>query len=133
MQLGAFFDKYKKEIIITSSLLLISVISLIVISLAMPIGASVEVCEDGKLTAVYSLEADGEYSLLGGANILVIENGYAYIKEADCPDLTCVRTGKISKVGETIICLPHKLSVTVTGEAEEGPEIIPGAPSGGVS
>ena len=33
--------------------------------------------------------------------------------EADCPDRLCVRRGPVRYAGETIICLPHKLVVTV--------------------
>ena len=34
--------------------------------------------------------------------------------DADCNDLVCVRSfGAISKPGETILCLPHKLIVEV--------------------
>ena len=128
MQLVAFFYRYKKEVIITSLLLLLSVISLIIIRAAMPAGKEVEIRVDGEVAAVYPLSENGEYSLLSGANILVIEDGAAYMKHADCPDRVCVITGKISLVGETIVCLPNRLSVTVVGDGADGPEIVPGAP-----
>ena len=50
-----------------------------------------------------------------GYNVLVIENGNAYISDANCGDHTCIRTGAISLEGEQIICLPHKLVVEITG------------------
>ena len=37
------------------------------------------------------------------------------MKDADCPDRLCVKQGSISKNGESIVCLPHKVIVTVTG------------------
>ena len=96
----------------------------------------VEVRVDGTVYTTLPLDTPATLKIPGingVTNTLVIADGRASMTHAACPDGLCVRTGKISKVGETIICLPHKLSVTVTGEAEEGPEIIPGAPSGGVS
>ena len=36
--------------------------------------------------------------------------------EADCPDLICVHHKPISRQGESIVCLPHKVIVEVTGE-----------------
>ena len=36
--------------------------------------------------------------------------------DANCPDKLCVKQGKISKDGETITCLPNKVTVTVYGE-----------------
>ncbi len=49
----------------------------------------------------------------GGRNILVISSGEAYIQDADCPDRLCVKQGKISRTGQTLTCLPHKLLVTI--------------------
>ena len=48
-------------------------------------------------------------------NTLVIENGTAQVIEASCPDQICVRQGAIQYEGESIVCLPHKLVVTVEG------------------
>lgn len=42
-------------------------------------------------------------------NTLIIENGTAYMKEAACKRGVCVHTGRISKKGESIICLPNKV------------------------
>ena len=79
-------------------------------------GASVVVEINGERVAEYSLADDGEFSLNGGTNILVIKNGEAYLTYADCPDLVCVHTGKIKYVGQSIVCLPNRLSVTVVGD-----------------
>ena len=65
---------------------------------------------------VYPLSRDGEFSLSGGSNILVIEDGEAFMKSADCPDKTCVHSHPISKVGETIVCLPNRVFVSVIGD-----------------
>jgi len=48
-----------------------------------------------------------------GKNVLVIENGEASIKSATCPDKICVSHRKISKSGETIVCLPNKVVVEI--------------------
>ncbi len=78
-------------------------------------GAGVVVRVDGRETARYSLERDGVYELNGGTNILVIENGEAWLREANCPDKLCVKQGKIRISGQVITCLPNKLTVTVYG------------------
>lgn len=51
-------------------------------------------------------------------NIVTIKNGTVQISEADCPDKICVNHSSISRVGETIICLPHKLSIMITGNSD---------------
>ena len=40
------------------------------------------------------------------------------MEEADCPDLLCVHQKAISKEGESIICLPNKVVVTIRGGEE---------------
>lgn len=64
----------------------------------------------------YSLKKNGVYELNGGTNILVIENGFAYLSDANCPDKLCVKQGKIHYSGQCITCLPNRLTVTVYGQ-----------------
>ncbi len=79
------------------------------------VGGYVIVRVDGRETGRYSLASDGSYSLNGGTNILVIQNGEAYLSDADCPDKLCVKQGRVRYAGQCITCLPNKLTVTVYG------------------
>lgn len=58
-----------------------------------------------------------------GTNVLVIEEGQAYIRDADCPDRCCVRQGRISRWGESLICLPHRVVVEVEGGDGQDPSV----------
>ena len=80
-------------------------------------GAVAVVTVDGAEVARYPLDVPCEVVLHGtdGENVLVIEDGAAFIREADCPDKVCVRTGKIRYRGETIVCLPHRLMIRIQG------------------
>ena len=49
----------------------------------------------------------------------MIRDGKADVTEADCPDKLCVLQGKISRSGQTIICLPNKTMVTIKGGKSE--------------
>lgn len=98
--------------------MLIAVALFLVVELTKEEGARVIIKVDGQQVAEYSLSKNGKYDLNGGTNILVIENGKAYLCDANCPDKLCVHQGKISRTGETITCLPNKLTVTVYGAAE---------------
>ena len=117
-------SKTRYDIILIASLLLAALVSMGALLLLRREGKSVRVEENGKTVAVYSLSHDGEYSLNGGTNILVIENGTAYIREADCPDKTCVRAGRLTHVGESAVCLPNRVSVTVIGEDADGVDLV---------
>lgn len=81
-------------------------------------GNRVIVQQDGEEIMELSLSNNGTYLIEDGEfmNELVIEDGVAYMKSANCKDLVCVHHSAISKVNETITCLPHKLIVYVAGE-----------------
>lgn len=68
---------------------------------------------NGEETGRYPLHVNGRYELNGGSNILIIENGSAYLEDADCPDKLCVRQGKVKLDGQCITCLPNRLTVTI--------------------
>lgn len=112
----------KRDFILIGAILAVILIAFGVIALVKKDGDHVIVRVDGQEVAKYSLSEDGEYELNGGTNILRIENGEAYLVSANCPDKLCVNQGKIDKSGETITCLPNKLTVTVysseNGEVE---------------
>ena len=117
-------NKYRLDIILIAILLLASVALLLTMTLLREEGATVVVEIDGTVVATYSLNQNGEHSLNGGTNVLVIENGKAYLNYSNCPDHTCEKTGKIQYVGQTIVCLPNLLTITIKGEAEGGVDFV---------
>ena len=116
--------RLRYDLILIGALLVISIGVLLVTTLTRREGGYVEVEQSGRVIATYSLAIDGEYSLNGGTNILVIEGGVAYLKDANCPDKTCVKTGKIHYVGQSIICLPNEISITVRGDTDDGVDFV---------
>ncbi len=75
-------------------------------------GESVLIYVDNKLYKTVSLSDTCEIDI--GTNTVVIENGYAYMKDATCPDKICIHTGKINDNSKDIVCLPNKVMVKVT-------------------
>jgi hypothetical protein len=108
----------KRDMILIASILAIALVLLLVVQLTREEGAYVLVRVDGQETGRFSLSEDGTYELNGGTNILRIENGVAYLTDANCPDQLCVHQGKISMTGQVITCLPNKLTVSVYGTEE---------------
>ena len=82
-------------------------------------GAEVIVEQNGRETARYALAEDRTVRIEeeGGYNTLVILSGEVWLSEADCPNLLCVKTGKIRYAGQSIVCMPHKLAVRIAGGA----------------
>ncbi|MDR1017578.1 MAG: NusG domain II-containing protein [Lachnospiraceae bacterium] len=67
----------------------------------------------GKVVKTYDLAKDGTYKIKDGENVIQIKDKKVKMIEATCPDKICVHHKAISKDGESIICLPHKLVVEI--------------------
>lgn len=85
----------------------------------------------GEVVAEYPLSEDGEtiietfYPAENQYNIIEVSNNQARIKEDNSPDQIGVRTGWISRPGQTAICLPHGLILEITGKMTEDELILP--------
>ena len=95
------------------AVILFFLIALLVTSLLKEEGDTVLIYQNSELIYSFPLSKTEEI-VVGGTNTVVIEEGYVYMKEADCPDKTCVHTGKIKDNSHDIICIPNKVRVTVT-------------------
>lgn len=84
-------------------------------------GSYVFVEIDGSVVKALPLDEDTQYVIEteNGTNTLVIKDGEAMVTKADCPDGICVDHMPISRNGESIICLPHKVVITVDSEPSE--------------
>lgn len=49
-----------------------------------------------------------------GKNVIIIKDGQVFMETGNCPDKTCVKQGKVMKTGQSIVCLPHRLTVTIS-------------------
>ncbi len=118
----------RNDIILISVIAIISVALLLVWKLVYLNGqdtngdACVKVTVDGKVYGTYPLSKDDtiEIKNVDGdvTNTLVIKDGVADVTAADCPDHLCVKQKAISKEGESIICLPNKVVVTVKSDTK---------------
>lgn len=112
----------RKDLIVIGALLLSGLLLMVGVLLFSRDGRTVEVRVDGAVKYRYSLSENRRVTLKGannGSNVLVIQSGEAWIEEADCPDGLCIKTGRISKEGQSIICLPHKLVAEITSKNAE--------------
>ena len=75
-----------------------------------------EVSVNGEVVAELDLNQDTSLTVSGwngGSNTIVVQNGAISVTEATCPDHVCIHTGEISRTGETIVCLPNRLIITI--------------------
>ena len=88
-------------------------------------GKYVQVESNGNVIDTLKLDEDiqKEYAFGDETNTLKIENGKATVTSANCPDGICVNHKAIYRKGESIICLPHKLVITIIGDSPTDDEI----------
>lgn len=58
-----------------------------------------------------------------GENTIRVENGRICIIDADCPDQVCVDFGWLSDSATPIVCLPHRLVISISESAESASAI----------
>lgn len=108
----------KKADVILAVVILIASFAFIGVS-AFAGGKGEEVCitVDGEQYASYPLDEDRTETVATayGVNTVVISGGSVSVTDADCPDKYCVSHIEISREGETIVCLPHRLTVEIRG------------------
>ena len=108
---------HRNDIVLVAVLLLLGGALALFLWLTRQAGGTVAVQIDGETVMELPLGEDIQIVLGEGAhsNTLVIRDGKAQVAEASCPDRICVRQGAVQYAGESIVCLPHKLVVTVEG------------------
>lgn len=112
--------KGRRDLILISACVLLAVFLLAAQRLLQKSGNWAVVRQEGRELGRYPLSQDAQIPLhtAEGYNLLVIEAGQAYIREADCPNGLCVQEGRVSRTGESLVCLPHRLTVTIEGGEE---------------
>ncbi|MDO4976638.1 MAG: NusG domain II-containing protein [Eubacteriales bacterium] len=118
--------RFRNDILLIFTLLLIAAISLFIMKVQQKEGAIIVVTIDGQEYGRYSLAEEQEISIQGDdfVSSLSISHGKADMTEADCPDQICVKHKPVCHDGETIVCLPHKVVVTVESEEKDNIDII---------
>lgn len=124
----------KKDLLFGAGIIIVALVMLLAMQLTRgEEGNQIQITLDGKIYGTYALSKDQTIEVKNGDfyNKVRIEDGKAYMEEANCPDGYCEEQGKISGHTQTIVCLPHKLVVEVldngeadTPDSEEVPDTI---------
>lgn len=102
----------KNDFILISVILSFSIITLLIFSfLGKSGGDTVTVKQNNQTVYSGNLSYDKTIELKG--NTVTIKNKTVYMESADCKNQICVRHKKISKKGESIICLPNKVIIEI--------------------
>ncbi len=111
--------KYRWDILVILAVLAVGGVIALALLLGGKPGRMVQVRVDGAVVRTFALDQDLVFEIEGvngGRNLLRIENGEAWVEEASCPDGLCMGMGRISQVGQAVICLPNRVVVEVVSE-----------------
>ena len=91
--------------------------------------ALVKISVAGNPYGTYDLSTNQEIEITNGQNLnkVIIKDNEVQMIEANCHNKVCIKQGRISKPGQTIICLPNRVLVQIEGASEGGdPDVISG-------
>lgn len=76
--------------------------------------------------AVLPLDDDASVAVESdrGTNVIEVDGGRVRCAESDCSNQICVDTGWVSQVGQTIVCLPHELTVQVVADPDDAAPLV---------
>ena len=58
-----------------------------------------------------------------GHNVCEIQNGTVRMVEADCADQSCVHMAPIDEKGGSVVCLPNRIVLKISGVRDEVPDV----------
>jgi len=111
----------KNDIILIFVLLILALSVWLMFSLKFDENIIAVIENNGKIVEEIDLNNITEetmFSIEGNDEILVsikTQNGKIRFESAQCSDLVCVRTGWLSKAGQTAVCLPARISIYIKG------------------
>ncbi len=83
-------------------------------------GEEIERIDLARVTESYTIRIEGDD---GAVNIVLVEPGQISMQEANCPDELCVKQGAISGGLVPIVCLPHRISISIESREEEDVDV----------
>lgn len=79
-------------------------------------GAYAVITCNGETVGSISLTSDGDYTYAAlPGMVFTVSEGSVAVTESGCAGRICVRSGKISRKGETLICVPNRAAVSIGG------------------
>ncbi len=100
------------------AIVIAAVLAVAVISVICFLGTNAEqliISKNGSQIASMPLNKNGSYAL--SELTVTVKDGVAFIESSSCKDKICMRS-RLKKSGDCAVCLPNKISVAVSGQAD---------------
>ena len=80
--------------------------------------SQVEIYHNSELVCTLPLDEDDTVTVNGVE--ITVRSGVAFVSKSDCPDGHCMDFGELKKGGDSAVCLPNRVTVTVVGKDVDG-------------
>ncbi len=111
----------KNDLILIGVILLLGLAVIGYLNLTKEEGSKVVITMNGEVYDTLYLKENSTYTVKGKDgtyNTFEIKDGYVDMLDASCPDKLCVNHSNIHYNNETIVCLPNKVVLQITGAGE---------------
>ncbi|PID58323.1 hypothetical protein CSB45_04450 [candidate division KSB3 bacterium] len=104
--------------IVIAVLLSISLAGFPLLSRVGKTGNTVQIEVNGTHSALLSLAENQTLAVPGplGETLLTIHDGHVHVTESPCRNKICIHSGRISRSGEIIACVPNKVVIQILGD-----------------
>lgn len=108
----------KSDLKLVIVLLIVSIIGVFAFKLIGKSGGNALVYHDGELIKTIDLSIDNRYVVNGdnGDVVIVVSGGKIKVDEENSPLHLCSKQGYISNTYESIVCLPNKIVINISGD-----------------
>ncbi len=116
------FKVKKADVIIAVAVLCAAALVLLCFNIFAGSGSAAVIEQNGTVIAELPLDENAVFEVKDGGrvtNVVEVKDGAVSVTKADCPDKICKNHRAVSKSGESIVCLPNKVIVTVRGDSGE--------------
>ncbi len=118
----------KTDLIILAIVLITAIAGVFLMNTFTHDGYVVRISQKGEVVEELFLDEEERQEFVvkgenGEKNIVVVEEGFAFVESANCDDELCVKKGRIEYVGESIVCIPNDVVVEIVEDnsIEESP------------
>ena len=112
-----------KEVIIIAFIFAAAVIGIFLTNKSQD-GSTAVIKADGVILKELPLDTDTVYRHEDYDMEFTVSDGKICVSHAGCHDRVCMNTGYISGSYQSIVCLPNRITVTITGSTDEDIDIV---------
>lgn len=111
----------KADIILAAALIIAGFAMSYILSFGSSTGSRLDISCNGEIFGSYPLIEDRTISVRRDSHInkVTIKDGVVSMSFSDCSGQDCVHQAPISRTGESIICLPNKVVLEISGDTDE--------------